>query len=233
MNETVKRPPIVKMMVVIAEQDRAGRVQNILKESHIPLVFQFVAEGTASSEWLDMFGLGGTGKIVSLCLVPKERISDVLGDLLAGLDLAKPGGGIAFTMPLSGVAMPILKLLDEETRQKVKERLENEMENNKTSPTHQLVLAVINQGYSEELMEAAKAAGATGGTVFDARRIAPEDSMKFWGITVQEEKEVVALLVPQENKVPVMQAIAAKCGFGSEAQGLVLALPVDSVAGLQ
>lgn len=110
--------------------------------------------------------------------------------------------------------------------------MEQQLEQTKTEITHDLIVAVINQGGSDELMDAAKAAGAGGGTVLNARRIGAEDVSKFFGITVQPEKEVVAILTERANKKAIMKAINRDCGLQTESRGIVFSLPVDGVAGL-
>ena len=98
---------------------------------------------------------------------------------------------------------------------------------------YQLVIAVVNQGYSGEVMAAARPAGATGGTVLHSRRVGAEETLAFWGISVQAEKEIVTILCRQEEQTAVMRAVAEACGMRSEAQGIVLAVPVEAVAGLE
>ena len=93
-------------------------------------------------------------------------------------------------------------------------------------------MAFVNQGYSEEVMAAAKPAGAGGGTVFHSRRVGSDETQQLWGITIQEEREVVLILASQENKLAIMQAITEKCGIKSEANGFVISMPVDGVVGI-
>lgn len=232
MADKIKNPPIVKLLVVIMDQKRAKELTRVLDTGHILLQYRFRAEGTASSELLDVFGLGKEEKEVAICLVSNTVLSQLLKDISRELGLKGAGMGIAFTMPLSGAAMPVLKLLDDEAHQSINEHIESEGEKMKNEANHSLVLAVINQGYSEEVMEEAKKVGAGGGTVFHARRIGLEEPMKFWGITVHGEKEVIAILASRSNKMEIMKAINSKFGISSEAEGIVLSLPVDGVAGL-
>ena len=95
-----------------------------------------------------------------------------------------------------------------------------------------MIMAIVNQGFSGAVMEAARPVGASGGTVFHSRRIGTEEAMKFWKISVQEERECVLILAKKEDKLSIMQAIGRKCGVQSEAQGIVLSLPVDESIGL-
>lgn len=236
MSEPEVKLPIIKFLVVISEQDKALAVEKLLCTNQMRLAFQFRAEGTASNEFLDMLGLESTGKTISMCIAPGFMTDLMMNELKIKLELVLPGRGIAFTIPLSGAASyisrNISKVMDEQLLEDIKKRFESEVSKMKTNASHDLVLAVINQGYSEELMDAAREVGASGGTVFHARHISPEDTQKFWGITVQREKEVVAIITKNENKVDLMKAISIKCGIQSEAQGIILSLPVDSVAGI-
>lgn len=231
--KTIKpKVPIVKLLVVIMDHKRAKEMTQVLEHGHIHLQYRFRAEGTASSELLDVFGLGKEEKEVAICLAPSEVISELLTEISKELGLKGAGMGIAFTMPLSGAALPILKMLDAETKEVMRKRIESEVKKMKSETTHDLVLAIVNQGYIEDVMETAKGVGARGGTAFHARRIGLEEPMKFWGITVHGEKEVLAILIPREKKVELMKAVNADFGITSEAQGIILALPVDGVAGL-
>jgi nitrogen regulatory protein PII len=95
-----------------------------------------------------------------------------------------------------------------------------------------LIISIINQGYSDEFMATAKEAGATGGTVLSARGLAHEGAIKFFGVSVQDEKEIIIILTSREKKVPIMQAISRAHGMDSKAEGIVFSLPVDNVMGL-
>ena len=98
---------------------------------------------------------------------------------------------------------------------------------------YQLVLAIVNRGCSEEVMEAARPAGAKGGTVISARRVGYEDVQNLLGFTLQPEKEIVAILIPREQKLPVMQAINKAAGLKTDCRGVLFSLPVDDIMGLQ
>ncbi|MDR1630525.1 MAG: hypothetical protein LBS36_10005 [Oscillospiraceae bacterium] len=94
---------------------------------------------------------------------------------------------------------------------------------------YDLILAVVNQGFSEEIVRAAQPKGAKGGTVLHVRRVANEDFVKFFGISVQEDREIVALLADRAEKKAVMQTILSSFGVKTEARGLVFSLPVDDI----
>ena len=97
---------------------------------------------------------------------------------------------------------------------------------------HQLILCIVNTGYSEAVMDAAKAAGARGGTILKARGTGNKEAEKFFKITVQPEKEMVMILVPADIKEAVMHALYKNVGLNTPGQGIAFALPVDNVVGL-
>lgn len=99
--------------------------------------------------------------------------------------------------------------------------------------THSFLMVTINQGYSEEVMAAAREAGAAGGTVLHARRLGSEEPIKRWGISIQPEKEIIFILTEQEKKHEIMKVIGEKCGLHTQAQGVIISIPVDAVTGLE
>ena len=110
------------------------------------------------------------------------------------------------------------------------------MEKKNTQPQghpYQLILTIVNRGNSDQVMEAARTAGAKGGTVINARRVGFEDVQNVLGFTLQPEKEIVAILVPTGQKLPVMQAINREAGLKTDCRGVLFSLPVDDILGFQ
>ena len=98
--------------------------------------------------------------------------------------------------------------------------------------THQAVFCIVNSGYSELVMEAAKKGGARGGTVLSGRGTAGADAEKFFGISVQPEKEIVMILVPANCKDAVLNNLYQEAGLNSAGQGIAFSMPVDGVVGI-
>ena len=98
--------------------------------------------------------------------------------------------------------------------------------------THELIICIVNNGFSDTVMEAAKEAGARGGTVLNARGTANKEAEAFFHIAIQPEKEVVMILVPLNVKDAVLHSRYEKAGLNTMGQGIAFALPVDNVVGL-
>ncbi len=97
---------------------------------------------------------------------------------------------------------------------------------------HEAIFCIVNSGYSEAVMEAAKRLGARGGTVINARGTATKEAETFFHISVQPEKEIVMILVPASIKEDVLHALYKEVGLDSAGQGIAFSMPVDNVVGL-
>lgn len=97
---------------------------------------------------------------------------------------------------------------------------------------HEMILCIVNTGFSETVMDAAKDVGARGGTVIHARGTANKEAEQFFHISIQPDKEIVLILVPEKIKDDVLHAIYRSAGLKSEGQGIAFSLPVDDVVGL-
>lgn len=97
---------------------------------------------------------------------------------------------------------------------------------------HELILTIINRGFADMVMDAAKAVGASGGTVVHARGTGVHEAEKFFGIIVQPEKELVLILAEREKKNAIMTAICAHTGLKEAGKGICFSLPVDQVVGM-
>ena len=96
----------------------------------------------------------------------------------------------------------------------------------------EMVFAIVNSGYTEEVMDAVKACGATGGTILNARGTANTEIEKFFGISISSEKELVMIIISKTIKENVLKAIYEKVGLNTPGQGIAFTVPVDDVVGI-
>lgn len=97
---------------------------------------------------------------------------------------------------------------------------------------YEMIIAVANQGYIEPIMEAARSAGAGGGTVIHAKGTGMEGMGKFFGVSLAAEKEMIFIVTKREQKQAIMRAIMEKAGMESKARTFLFSVPVDEAAGL-
>lgn len=97
---------------------------------------------------------------------------------------------------------------------------------------HEVIFCIVNTGFSDTVMEAAKDAGARGGTILNARGTANKEAESFFKIAIQPEKEIVMILVDVKIKDAVLHALYQKAGLDTMGQGIAFSIPVDEVVGL-
>jgi len=235
--ESEQKPRIetakLKLVFFIVDWHRANVVSNVCVEEKVRFHFTTIGRGTANDDILDLLGIGATEKAVITCLEQEIGVPVLMKEARKKLKSYGPGAGIAFTISLSAINDPILLIFKQSILKNV-----NVAQNTgegaimKNDHSHDLIICIVNHGNSDELMNTARAAGATGGTVINARGQAHEGAVKFFGISVQDEKEMILILTASDKKEAIMQAVCKAHGLNSEAQGIVFSLPVDNVIGL-
>lgn len=94
-----------------------------------------------------------------------------------------------------------------------------------------LIVAVANEGRTDTVMNAARAAGAADGTVIHGKGTASEEAAHFFNISIASEKEMIFIVSKKEQKAQIMRSVLEKAGPGTEAGAVLLSLPVTSVEG--
>ena len=209
-------------MITITDRSRCGEFAAWYQEQGIPLVLTALGSGTATTEILDCLGLEATEKAVLFCVAPHSPQLVRRAEKALWLDV--PGRGILMTVPVSSIGGAAAR--DYLLQQEAEKSMEKEI-------THELLVVITNQGHTDMVMDAARAAGATGGTAVHAKGTGTELAKKFFGVSIAAEKELIFILTLEETRVPIMKAIMAQAGMQTEAQSLVLSLPVSGIAGLR
>ena len=101
-----------------------------------------------------------------------------------------------------------------------------------TTNNHEVIFAIVNAGYAEDVMDIARELGVRGGTILNARGVAKEEAAAFFGITLHAEKEILMMVVEKELRDKVLNAIYKEMGMAKKAQGIAFSLPVSDVTGL-
>ena len=97
---------------------------------------------------------------------------------------------------------------------------------------HEVVFAIVNAGFAEDVMEVAREQGVRGGTILNARGVVNEESAAFFGITLHADKEILMMVVEKDIRDQVLNAIYKEMGMAKKARGIAFSLPVSDVAGL-
>ena len=216
------------LMVTITNRNMLPKFLSFYQERNMEISLITLGKGTANSEMLDYFGLEDSEKAVIFGVVTDSVWLTLKKGLQSKLQIDTPGTGIAFTIPLSSIGgkRELLFLTENQAYEKG-------AESTLTGCTHDLLLVIANQGYSELVMEAARSAGAAGGTIIHAKGTGMEQAEKFLGVSLASEKEMIFIITKTEEKNQIMQAVMRQAGMQSKAKSIVISLPVTSTAGLR
>lgn len=216
------------LMVTIVDRKIGKKYQSLYKENEHHVMFSSLGFGTAASEILNYLGLEATEKAVIFSVQEEEKWLHIKKQLQRKLRIDAPGGGIAFIIPLSSIGgkKSLQFLLEKQNYQK-------EEESTLKDTVHELIIVIANQGNIELVMDAARGAGAYGGTVIHARGTGMEKAEKFLGFSLASEKEMIFIVAQKEQKNNIMKAIMENAGSDSRAKSIVFSLPVTDTAGLR
>ena len=217
----------IKYLITITHREFSEQYVDSLKKLGINAVMTKLCLGTASDSVLNLRDLEKTEKIMIEAMISSDKVKDVKDVLISELNIYTPGNGIAMFLPVDGIGGATAKkyFLGEQSESevdKVEEKLSKAV----------LIITICNKGNTDLVMNVAREAGATGGTVVKAHGTGVEIA-KFFGITICEEKEMVYIVSKREERDKIMYAIMEKAGKDSEAHGVVFSLPVDSVVGIR
>ena len=97
---------------------------------------------------------------------------------------------------------------------------------------HELVIAVVNTKYTDIAIEAARAAGATGATVFHTKSINNDKAEQSIGTSINRETDSVFFLTTLEYKTRIMEAVRDAAGLKTNGGAVIFSLPVDDLVGV-
>lgn len=223
MDKQKRKPAPLSLLCVVCDWEKQGRVLSVLEGHRTLFSLALHGKGTANSRMLSYLGLGSHDKLVLFNVTSDETAGMLLAKLDDSMDFKTPGHGIAFSADMhEGCYHRIVDI----------DKLREGADKVNSQATHDLIMVVLNRGYTEEVMDAARAAGATGGTVLHARGCGLTGAEKFFGVTIQPEKEVVMIVAQVEDSCGIMQAIADEAGPEKDANAVSFSMPLSAVAGI-
>lgn len=217
---------ILNLIALVVDRDRAGAVSELLEGQKLPLVLTLLARGTATSEILDLYGLEATEKALLLSVAGADMTRQLIRQAKRRLFIDVPGNGIMMAIPIKSAGGG--RTLAYLSGGAVQDRAVPEFKFD-----HELILAVINEGHTDPVMDAARSAGAAGGTVIHAKGTGGKLSEKFLGVSLADEKELIMIVARSAEKAGIMRAIAEQCGPDTPSGAVTFSLPISAVAGLR
>ena len=214
----------VVLLITIVERGKARKLRQFMDRHKVSFHMEFPGVGTATSEMLDVLGLSSKDKDILISLGTKRAVLSLENAVDAGLWEISRSRGLMMELPLTAVnnivAAALIQSADELGELKSEEKMKNEFD-------HSLLLIAVRQGYTDNVMQAARKAGAAGGTVIRSRMLGTEHFEENFGISVDPEKEILAILAPNSQRDAILEAVNTEFGLRTPAQGILCALPVD------
>ena len=215
------------LMMTVTDRKRLPDFIRLYQDKGLDIHSISVAQGTAQQRYMRLLALDNTEKVVCMTVLTGRKWLEVKKAMYVRLKIEAAGVGIAFVIPLSamGGKRELMFLTEGQGYEKGAEQV--------LKGTEQELLVVIgNQGYSEQIMDAAREAGARGGTVIHARGTGQAKAEQFLGISLASEKDLILIVTLTEQKREMMQQIIRKAGPETKAGAIVFSLPVTDTAGV-
>lgn len=239
-NTQIERP---KLLVSIVERGKGKAIISLYNKEGVNYHYQTIGHGTATSEIMDILGLDSKDKDIIISVSTKSSIDMLVYKMSDALRGAVDTRGILFDMPLTGITNHLATALNIRlgvpvdkrnpytvTQAQTEEQNGKEVETTMSSDKkYSLVLISVNQGYTENVLDTARQLGARGGTVLRARWDG-DKAYEQHGMNLQAEKEIIAIVIPNDIRNSIMDEINAKYGMSSKAQAVVLSMKVDHFA---
>ncbi len=217
----------MKVILSIVERGQGASMLKLYRKRYVPIHLQCAGKGTATSEIMDILGLGSSEKDVLISFAAASAAKQLLHDLDNELRGHTGGAGIVVSIPVSGLNSLVANLSAYHA-ENLKEKEGENMERTENS----LILVVCARGCTDDVMSTAKAHGARGGTVIKGRLSGLEELEQTYEVDLKPEREIVAIVVPTKLRASIMEAVNATHGLRSEAQAVLCSLPIEQIVRL-
>ncbi len=211
----------IMMIASIIERGKAKAYIEMLRKKGVGFHMQCVGQGTASSEMMDILGLVSNNKDIVISYAPHRTVEALATDISKDLSSGLGFNGLMMLLTTSAINRLVSELI---LLQSEGGEVKGEERAMKSEYQHSLILITVNQGYTDGVMQTARKAGATGGTVIRARMAGAEQLLDP---QLSEEKEIIAILAPDSVRNQIMEEVNKEYGMRSEAKGVVCSVPVD------
>ena len=214
----------IMMIFSIITRGKAKKYMEKLQSNGMGFNMQTTAIGTAPSEMMDIFGLGTNDKDIVITLAPENVINSYVFELNKNIGGSFEFGGLMMCVRLSAISRLGSELVNRASKDNDTTGGKKKV---KSGQKHQLILVSVNQGYTDAVMETARNAGAMGGTVMRARLSESSMMEQLGEAQVQQEREIITIFAPAGTAAKIMDEVNRNHGVMSDANGIVMALPVD------
>ena len=210
-----------KLITCIVPHNSGELITNAAKQAGAGGGTIIMGRGTASNSVLQLLGLGDTSKDITMNIVDDSLAPQVCKSIEETCADKKSHFGVLFTINVSDFAKAGST---EKTNGKAdadKPTTSEEKSGDQNMEKYEAINIIVNKGYAEDAMAAARKAGAGGGTIIGARGTAKEGDSTFFGVEIVPEKEMLMILVPQNKKEAVVNAVSSLSCFEKAGSGII------------
>lgn len=215
-------------LMSITDRERAEDMAALYRDAGLNLVTTMMGRGTATPQQLALYGLSRTEKAVTGAVVGTDTMKQLFRTAKRKLFIDIPGNGLMLAVPLKSVSSgrTLAYLTDS-----------GKAATGGGVPTmnfeYELIVVILNEGHSDMVMDAARSAGAGGGTVLHAKGTGGTRGEKFFSVSLADEKDMIYIIAHKDEKAAIMRSINEQAGPGTKAGAICFSLPISSVAGLR
>lgn len=213
-------------MLAVLDRGRERALQELCQELKLSVILTTLGKGTATQSHLQLHDLQPTEKAILGALTTLPSLKQLLRAAKRNMFMDIPGNGIMLAIPIKSVSGK--KTLEYFTTNQSIEGTKPAMEFK-----NELIVVILNEGYTDMVMDAARGAGATGGTILHAKGTGGQKTEKFFGMSVAEEKDMIYILAASRKKSQIMKSINNACGVGTKAGAVCFSLPVSETVGMR
>lgn len=211
-------------VISICDPRALDTLTGLCAELELPVSVVLHAHGTAVRSMLDILGIESNEKRVVLTIATQEKTRRLIDEQKRRLFIGVPGHGIVVSVPIKSIGGGKTVAFLGGSQQPAKYTPE-------LNYSYELIVAIANEGRTDLVMNAARSAGAAGGTVLHGKGTGSDKAEKFYSVSIVQEKEVILIVAKAEQKASIMRAILEKAGPNTEAGTIVFSLPTSEVAG--
>lgn len=211
------------LLLSIVERDKGKKLIKELENLNIRVNFQTVGLGTAPTEMMDIFGLGTNDKDIIISLGSETVVEDMMSNFGTAFESHSRFGGLMIILKVSAINRILTEILDFNNCKNIEKgngAMKNEHHNN-------LIIISVNEGYSDDVMQVARKAGATGGTVIKGRLADVEQLAELGKAGIDGEREILCILAPLNTSRQIMNDVNKEFGITSDANGILFAVPTE------
>lgn len=214
----------MNFIISITSPEALPVLTGICGDMDMPLNVTLSGRGTAVRSMLDVLGIESNLKRIMLSVANEEKTREFITRQKRQLHIGVPGHGIVIAVPVKSIGggKTVAYLRGEDGTAKYTPSL---------NYAYELIVVIANEGRTDTVMNAARAAGARGGTVLHGKGTGSEAAMRFLNISIADEKEVILIVAPTAEKTAIMSEILKKAGPDTDAKAIAFSLPTSAVAG--